>query len=222
MLWYINTQYSVRESSPVMHFSVASCRPAFWKSNNIVRALKFGPSHQRFRLQHPNLHRCDYFRTHKWTNKASLSGTSFISIFALTIFTHREGLSGSTPVPDNNVNSSTLPNQCATQQGIYGVTSRVFILVLLGKDYDEGAIHRRLINWHFGVPGPQGGGITFDPDHNMEEVVTWRYACRFDFNPPSIVVLPSPYSELDQKLYLRELAVILVTVGIMIFYHKNC
>ena len=58
----------------------------------------------------------------------------------MTIFTHREGLSGSTPISDNNVNSSTLPNQCAVQQGIYGVTSRVFILVLLGKDYDKGAI----------------------------------------------------------------------------------
>ena len=74
---------------------------------------------------------------------SSLSGTSFISIFTLTIFTHREGLSGFTPVPDNNVvNSSTVQNQCGTQQGIYGVTSRVFILVLLGEDYYEAAIYR--------------------------------------------------------------------------------
>ena len=43
MLWYINTQYSVSESSPVMDSRVASYRPAFWKSKNIVRALKFGP-----------------------------------------------------------------------------------------------------------------------------------------------------------------------------------
>ena len=100
-----------------------------------------------------HLHRCSYFRTHKWTDKASISGTSFISIFALTIFTHRDGLSGSTPVPDNNVNSSTIPNQCAVQQGIYGVTSRVFILVLLGKDCDERATHRRLLRCHFGVCG---------------------------------------------------------------------
>ena len=42
MLWYIYLQYSVRESSPVMDSRVASCRPAFWKSKNIVRALKFG------------------------------------------------------------------------------------------------------------------------------------------------------------------------------------
>ena len=184
-----------------------------WAVTNILNlSLTFFVSNIR------HLHRCSYCWTHKWTDKASLSGTSFISIFALTIFTHREGLSGSTPVPDNNVNSSALPNQCAAQQGIYGVTSRVFILVLLGKDYDEGATHRRPINCHVGLHG----GITFDPDHNMEEVVTWRYACRFAFDPPSIVVLPSPYSELDQKLYPRELAVILVTVGIMILYQKNC
>ena len=51
MLWYINTQYSVSESSPVMDSRVASCRPAFWKSKNIVRALKFGfhfPEFSRF------------------------------------------------------------------------------------------------------------------------------------------------------------------------------
>ena len=165
-----------------------------WAVTNI---LNLSPTFFVSNIRH--LHRCSYCWTHKWTDKASLSGTSFISIFALTIFTHREGLSGSTPVPDNNVNSSTLPNQCAAQQGIYGVTSRVFILVLLGKDYDEGATHRRPINCHIGLHG----GITFDPDHNMEEVVTWRYACRFAFDPPSIVVLPSPYSELDQKLYPR-------------------
>ena len=165
-----------------------------------------------------HLHRCSYFRTHKWTDKASLFGTSFISIFALTIFTHRERLSGSTPVTDNNVNS-TLPNQCAAQQGIYGVTSRVFILVLLGKDYDEGVIHQRLINCHFGVCG----GKTFEPVQDMKEVVTWRYACRFAFDPPSIVVLPYRYSELNQKLYPQKiLAVIQVTVLIMIFYRKNC
>ena len=44
-------------------------------------------------------------------------------------------------------------------------------------------------------------GITFDPDQNMEEVVKWRYACRFAFDPPPILVLPSPYSEMDQKLH---------------------
>ena len=81
--------------------------------------------------------------TRNWTDKATLSGTSFLSIFTLTIFTHREGLSnGFTPVPDNNdVNVSTFQNQnsssasCGTQQGIYGVTSRAFILVLIGKAY---------------------------------------------------------------------------------------
>ena len=88
------------------------------------------------------------FYNKKWTEQASLSGTSFISVFTLTIFTHREGLSeGFTPVTDNNVNSTTVQNQCGTQQGIYGVTSRVFILVLLGEDYDEGVIHwRHIIN----------------------------------------------------------------------------
>ena len=47
MLWYIYTQYSVSESSPVMDSRVASCRPAFWKSKNIVRALKFGSPRER-------------------------------------------------------------------------------------------------------------------------------------------------------------------------------
>ena len=40
---YIYTPYSVRESSPVMDSRVASYRPTFWKSKNIIRALKFGP-----------------------------------------------------------------------------------------------------------------------------------------------------------------------------------
>ena len=82
-----------------------------------------------------------FFYNKNWTDQASLSGTSFISVFTLTIFTHREGLSeGFTPVPDNNVNFTTVQNQCGTQQGIYGVTSRVFILVLIGEDYDEGTL----------------------------------------------------------------------------------
>ena len=42
MLWYINTRYSVSESSPVMDSRMASCRPTFWKSKNIVRALSRG------------------------------------------------------------------------------------------------------------------------------------------------------------------------------------
>ena len=42
MLWYIYTQYSLSESSPVMDSRVASCRPAVWKSKKIVQALKFG------------------------------------------------------------------------------------------------------------------------------------------------------------------------------------
>ena len=50
MLWYIYTQYSVRESSPVMDSRVASCRPAFLKSKNIVRALKFGPRNENFEI----------------------------------------------------------------------------------------------------------------------------------------------------------------------------
>ena len=48
MLWYINTQYSVSESSPVMVSRVAPYRPAFWKSKNIVRAFKF--LSQRFHI----------------------------------------------------------------------------------------------------------------------------------------------------------------------------
>lgn len=40
MLWYMNTQYLVRESSPWMDSRVASCHPAFKKSKKIVRALK--------------------------------------------------------------------------------------------------------------------------------------------------------------------------------------
>ena len=42
MLWYINTQYSVSELSPVIDSRVASCRPAFWKWEKNVQALKFG------------------------------------------------------------------------------------------------------------------------------------------------------------------------------------
>ena len=168
-----------------------------WAVTNI---LKLSPTFfvSKIRGFIRDLHRWSYYWTHIWTDKASISGTSFISVFSLTIFTHREGLFGSTPVPDINVNSSTIPNQCAVQQGIYGVTSRVFILVLLGKDYNEGVIHRWPINCHFGVRE----GITFDPDQNMEEVVKWRYACLFAFDPPSIQILPSPYSELDQKYIL--------------------
>ena len=120
----------------------------------VINILKLSPTFFVSEIRH--LHRWRYCWTHKWTDKVSISGTSFISVFSLTIFTHREGLSGSTPVPDNNVNSSTIPNQCAVQQGIYGVTSRVFILVLLGKDYDERATHRRLLRCHFEVCG----GIT--------------------------------------------------------------
>ena len=36
------TQYSVREWTPVMVSRLAPCRPAFWKWEKNVRALKFG------------------------------------------------------------------------------------------------------------------------------------------------------------------------------------
>ena len=41
----------MRESSPVMDSRVASCRPAFWKSKNIVPDIKFGP---QIWNSHPN------------------------------------------------------------------------------------------------------------------------------------------------------------------------
>jgi len=78
MLWYINTQYSVRESSPLMDSRVASCRLAFWKSKNIVQALNFG-SHQI--LLYSRMHYRDIFENN--SRLLELKAVIWVSTYTL-------------------------------------------------------------------------------------------------------------------------------------------